>query len=143
MEDVGRRMVLVVEDDPHTVQMVHDVLELDGLTAVGVGDPEQVEGVARSIVPDLFLIDVMLPGRSGIELAAQLRETAFTNTPMIAMSASPLMAEVAAESGLFQAQLEKPFDVDDLLERILECISQANGNEEGIQSQRPPVPMES
>jgi CheY-like chemotaxis protein len=74
--------------------------------------------IDAAVSPALFLVDVMLPGMSGIELAEQLRAGGFARTPMIAMSASPGMLRAAAESRLFQEILPKPFD----LTTLLDCV---------------------
>ena len=62
----------------------------------------------------------MLPGMSGIEVAGQLRTRGFT-TPIIGISASRLMLEVATGSGLFDDIVYKPFD----LHELVDCIRQA------------------
>lgn len=113
--------VLVVEDDPATLEVLGGILALDEFTVVSTSSPEHVCRLAATIAPDLLLVDLMLPGMSGIELAAELREDGF-NIPMIGMSGSPLMREIAEETGLFQALLEKPLDFDMLTERIWETV---------------------
>jgi len=109
------RHIMVVEDEPALSQMIHDVLELYGLSSVGAGTPAIAHSLAASASPGLFLIDLMLPGLSGIELAQQLRANGFESTPMIAMSASNLILQVAEESGVFQETLRKPFELSDLM----------------------------
>lgn len=68
--------------------------------------------------PDLFLIDIMLPEMDGITLARRIQDEGFTSTPMIAMSASVLMRQVAEASGLFEHTLSKPFDITEFLQTI-------------------------
>jgi CheY-like chemotaxis protein len=71
----------------------------------------------------------MLPGMSGIELAERLRAGGYSQTPMIAMSASGLMSRFAAESGYFQEAIDKPFDVDALLKCVERYLEKArNGS---------------
>lgn len=122
--------VVVVEDEPELLQMLRDVLEVEGFKVIGVARPELAQTAVTASQPDLFLIDVMLPGMSGIELAASLREADHAETPMIAMSASSFMYKLASESGLFQDSIRKPFDVAVLLRRIgryLRPVARANG----------------
>lgn len=115
------RTVLVVEDDPATLQMLSGLLALDDLTVVSTSSPDHVPQLAATVAPDVLLVDLMLPGVSGIEVAAELREQGFA-IPIIGISGSPLMREVAEETGLFQALLEKPLDFDVLAERIWETV---------------------
>jgi two-component system response regulator MtrA len=106
------------------------VLEVEGFKVIGVARPELAQTAVTASQPDLFLIDVMLPGMSGIELAASLRAADHAHTPMIAMSASSFMYKLASESGLFQDSIRKPFDVAVLIRRIgryLRPVVQANG----------------
>ncbi len=110
--------IAVVEDEIAVLEMLRDLLEADGFSVVALDHPDRIQTIESDAPPDLFLIDLMLPGRSGIELAEQLRSTGFTNTPMIAMSASRAMTRFASESGLFQETIYKPFD----LSTLLECV---------------------
>ena len=105
--------IAVVEDEPHVLELVRDVLTMDGYDCLGFNHPYQLEKLAGH--PDLFLVDIMLPERTGIEVAQQLRDNGYAQTPMLAMSASRAMVARARESGLFQDFLAKPFDVDQLL----------------------------
>lgn len=128
MEDPERRSaILVVEDDAPLLQTLHDVLMMDGYDVVGVGDPGLALNVAESVAPDLVIVDVMLPVVSGIEVAAELRDSGFQDTPMIAITGSGLMLQVAAESDLFQAQFEKPLDFDDLRDCVDALLDRADG----------------
>lgn len=120
------RHVLIVEDDIAVLEMLADALGGAGYSVMAVGHPEMVAAVARRRTPDLFLVDIMLADASGVEVAQQLRRAGFTDTPMIGMSASSLMNRVATEAGVFQAVLEKPFELNDLfaeLERLLATSS--------------------
>lgn len=117
--------VIVVEDEPEVLDLLRDVLEMGGFTITGVPRPDLVWDVISTGQPDLFLLDVMLPGMSGVELAQQLRETIPNYPPMIALSASRLMLAVAEKSGFFVATISKPFDIDTLLatvERVLQPV---------------------
>jgi CheY-like chemotaxis protein len=117
--------IVVIEDEIGVRELLRDLLEMEGFSVLDTGDPARVEHIDFNLPPRLFLIDVMLPGMSGIELAERLRRSDFPSTPMIAMSASWVMVRAAAESGLFQEALEKPFDVGRLLECIERNVSQS------------------
>jgi CheY-like chemotaxis protein len=112
------RHIVIVEDELDVLELLQDLLTSEGFTVTGVGQPSRLERVNLTVPPDLFLIDVMLPGISGIELAERLRQQGFGGTPIIGMSASRLMTKMASESGFFVDVLNKPFEVADLLARI-------------------------
>jgi DNA-binding response OmpR family regulator len=102
--------------------MLGAVLGDEGFPVLCLDRPQEREHLLAAGTPSVFLIDIMLPGKSGIEVAQELRDDGFSRTPMIAMSASKLMIQVAQGTGLFQATLPKPFDLDELcgaIDRLL------------------------
>jgi CheY-like chemotaxis protein len=111
------RTVVVVDDEPSVLQLINDLLQDEGFRVVPLSHPEDAT-CAVSSEPGVFLLDVMLPGMSGIELARRLRQTRYPHTPMIAMSASRERLREAAEQGLFEDVVPKPFDVEDLLHTV-------------------------
>jgi two-component system nitrogen regulation response regulator GlnG len=113
--------VLVIEDDLDILELLIDFLADHGIEAISVPPrPAAIRSLAEA--PGAVLIDLMLPGTSGIEMAAQVRDV-FPDAPLLAMSASRLMLEVAAGSGLFDAHLAKPFDLSYLLESVRAALA--------------------
>jgi len=110
--------IIVIEDEPALLGLLRDVLEVSGFSVTGLNRPELVDSLGSQDRPALFLVDLMLPGTDGIDLAKKLREHGYADTPMIAMSASRSMLEVAAKSHLFQHMLTKPFNVSSLLDYV-------------------------
>lgn len=110
--------IVVIEDEPALLGLLRDVLEVSGFSVTGINRPELVDSLETDDQPAVFLVDLMLPGMDGIDLAKKLREHGFADTPMIAMSASRPMLEVAARSHLFQHTLTKPFNVSSLLDYV-------------------------
>ena len=130
-EEVMSRTVAVVEDDSDILDLVREVLEIDGFEVAMFDAPDVVKIVEMEPAPALFLIDLMLPGMTGVELAAHLRSSAYPETPMIAMSASRLMLEMASSSELFQHTIAKPFNLSTLLSLVEDWTSNGNGNGNG------------
>lgn len=120
--------VVVVDDEPELCGFVKELLEFEGYQVVGVSHPDEVKETIGEAQPALFLIDIMLPSMSGIELAEQLRKSGYDDVPMIGMSASKLMSHMAAESGVFDDAMNKPFEIDDLLARVQRHVEQNVGN---------------
>jgi CheY-like chemotaxis protein len=108
--------IVIVEDEPDILTLLSDLLGGEGFSVVGFHRPFDLSALV--VTPDLFVLDLMLPEGSGIEVARMLRHAGYHGTPMIAMSASEMMLEQARNSGLFQAFLPKPFDVIELLETV-------------------------
>lgn len=106
---------MVVEDNVPIMEVIRQFFEIEGMETVGAAQADLALRLARSVRPHLVLIDIMLDGPSGIEVAKALKDQGFEGIPMIAMSASPAMLNYAKEAGVFDAYLPKPFDFDDLL----------------------------
>ncbi|MGI8824923.1 MAG: response regulator transcription factor [Chloroflexota bacterium] len=113
--------IAVVDDEPDVLELLRLILEHNGFAVIPVSHPDKARQVETVHHPDIFLIDLMLPGITGVDLARDLRGTTCPHTPMIAMSASRQMLEQAERSQLFQATLAKPFDVVTLLDQVQWC----------------------
>lgn len=112
--------VLVVEDDPVIIDLLSLTLELEGWTVLRAKDAVSAFEIARADRPDIVVSDVMMPGRSGLDLIADLRaDEATAAIPVILLSARALAAEVAeGYSAGAVDYVTKPFDPDDLVARI-------------------------
>lgn len=121
---MARRTVLVADDDPMTRQVLSTVLDLEEFEVVLAEDgDEALELLRGDTLPDAVVLDHMMPGRSGLEVLAELRADERTaSLPVIlltAAQASALPADpVGAGAG---AHLEKPFSPLHLIE-VLESL---------------------
>ena len=115
--NMPRATIVVVEDEQEVLSVLRDILEDEGYEVVAIPHPLDVPEQIAGIQPSLFLIDIMLPKTSGIELAHVLQHIGYAS-PIIAMSASRVMTRVASQSGVFTDVVDKPFDI----EKLLECI---------------------
>jgi two-component system alkaline phosphatase synthesis response regulator PhoP len=112
------RHILVIEDDRTLRQTLAFNLSREGYEVSVAVDGEQGLGLARSVAPDLILLDLMLPGMSGTELLRTLRADG-RDTPVIILSAKG--AEVDRVVGLrlgADDYVAKPFSRPELLARI-------------------------
>ncbi len=106
--------VVVVDDEPGVLSVVCEVLEDDGYNVICLSQPRMAAELDEGSTK-LFILDLMMPELSGIALAERLRHDRFSDTPMIAMSASSSMLRAAEDSCLFQGTLSKPFELNRLL----------------------------
>ena len=116
-------VVLVVEDDPLLVRLICELLNLHGFKSMGAGTAEEALSIAAAEHPAVFLIDLALPGLSGVDLATRLRAREFHEAPMIAMSVSAEMVHNAGRSDAFQEILWKPFEITQLIRSIDESLA--------------------
>jgi len=112
--------ILVVEDDPAIQELIRFTLEKAGLGAALAGSAEEALAQLKEALPDVVLIDWMLPRMSGLALARQLRDGARTEKlPLIMVTARGEEADRVA--GLEQGAddyLVKPFSPRELVARI-------------------------
>ena len=112
--------ILIVEDNEKNLKLVRDVLQAKGYATIQAGTAEEGLELARAHKPGLILMDIHLPGMSGIEALKVLRaEAATAAIPVIAITASVMkesVREVMAAG--FNAFIEKPIDVRGFLDKV-------------------------
>ena len=117
MEAGEQVRVLAVDDDPHTLRYLHDVLAQSGYSPIVTGEPEEAVRLMEEERPQLALLDLMLPGTDGIELMKSIRETA--DVPIIFLSAYGQEDLIARAFDMGAADyLVKPFSPTELSARI-------------------------
>lgn len=88
--DMGRS-VLLIEDEPHIAEAIRYVLSRDGWEVASHADGSDAIEVIRRLLPDVLVLDVMLPGRSGHEILAELRsDPALAALPVLVLTARGL-----------------------------------------------------
>jgi len=112
--------ILVVDDEPDLVELVRHHLVREHYDVVTAGDGETVLAEARRKVPDLVVLDLMLPGIDGLEVCRRLRQDPRTeHIPIVMLTAKG--EESDAVIGLAQGAddyVRKPFGVKELIARI-------------------------
>lgn len=117
--------ILYVEDEPLLARLVQDGLTNNGYAVHWVADGAQALTAYHAQLPDLCLLDVMLPGQHGYSLAQAIR-AANTIVPILFLSAGQLTEDVVQgfRSG-GNDYLRKPFSMDELLVRIEALLHRA------------------
>jgi two-component system response regulator MtrA len=110
-------MILVCEDDASLRELICAILR-DEFEVSEAADGDEAIALAREVRPELMVLDIMLPGRSGLEVIGDVRSTAETAAMrVIAMSAWDDVADQAIQAGA-DAFLQKPFLPDELVARV-------------------------
>jgi len=102
------KKVLVVDDDPNTVRFLTVALEENGYEAIGAADGK--EGFERVVAdkPDLILLDVMMPKRTGFTMFKQMKKTeGMENVPVIMLTG--VTASLDAQDEKSGDTFEQPF----------------------------------
>lgn len=109
-----RRTVLVVEDDPANREALTEILQLWGYDVVPVVSAEEAEYAVRRRKPDVALVDVYLPGKSGASLLTKLREK-YPDVVLVGMSGLGDAAMARTVKGVGADQfIGKPVDLEQL-----------------------------
>ncbi len=118
----GRRTVLVVDDEPEIRQLVQRMLSAKGYSVETAVDGADGLAKAEALVPDVVLLDAMLPKLHGFEACRRIKSGARTRgVPVIMMTAiyrGWRFAQDAREAYGAEDYVEKPFRLDDLLRRV-------------------------
>ena len=109
--------ILVVDDDPRTLRFVRDGLARAGYAPLVTGEPGELAQIIRSEKPRLVLLDLVLPGKDGIELMRETPE--LSDLPVIFISGYGRDETVAAalEAGAAD-YIVKPFSPTELVARV-------------------------
>jgi two-component system, OmpR family, alkaline phosphatase synthesis response regulator PhoP len=123
--------VLVVEDHPAIAQGLRENLELEGFEVRISGDGIDAIQVASSWMPDLVLLDLMLPKRSGFDVLAAIRARG-ADMPVMVVSARGSEAEkVRALRAGADDYVVKPFGLMEVLARVHALLRRVSGDRAG------------
>ena len=112
------RRILIIEDDPSITLMVRDNLEYEGFKVSSVADGSRAIQAVRSFMPDLILLDLMLPGLDGYEICSAISQSTL-RIPVIILSARSQSADKVRGLQLgADDYVTKPFSLDELLARV-------------------------
>jgi DNA-binding response OmpR family regulator len=112
--------VLVADDEPHLLRLVKFRLEREGYRVLTAADGDAALQVARDQRPDLCVLDVMMPKRSGFDVLRELRaDERFNTTKVIMLTARAQDRDVDAGFSLgADDYVTKPFSPNELRVRI-------------------------
>jgi two-component system, cell cycle response regulator DivK len=124
---VANELILIVEDNPQSLKLLRDILQIKGYQTLEAETGEEGVRLARERQPALILMDIQLPGINGIEALQRLRADPVTSaTPVIAVTASVMTQDrsriMAAGFNGFQS---KPISVNQLLATVREVLDKA------------------
>jgi DNA-binding response OmpR family regulator len=118
------KKVLIADDEPNIVTSLQFLMKRKGYEVSIARNGEEALQQIAAIAPDLILLDVMMPLKSGYEVCQKVRETpAWQKMKIIMLSAKGRDVEVAKGLGLgADAYVTKPFATQELLAKVEEML---------------------
>jgi DNA-binding response OmpR family regulator len=114
------KTILIVEDDPKSMTLTKDLLKISGYEAIQAVNGRQGVEMAKSKLPDLILMDIMMPEMDGYAACHEIKiNTTTSKIPVIMLTAVgfDLNRKLARQYGA-QGYITKPFSHQDLVDAI-------------------------
>jgi DNA-binding response OmpR family regulator len=125
------KRILVVEDDPGIAKLLCDNLVIDGFGVKWAADGHAALTMCRSFLPDLVLLDLMLPDQSGFELCGLLRQGGRRSIIMVSAKSQRADKVRGLDLGA-DDYVTKPFDIEELVARIHAVLRRATPSADRI-----------
>lgn len=124
-----RGKVLVVDDNPVIVEMLQRQLGKEGFEVLGCVDSAQAMDICLEQAPDLVILDILMPGKTGWEVMRELKADPRTASTPVIISTVKNRPEDIEQGRELQAAgyIAKPYVVGDLIEKI-DAILGAGGD---------------
>ena len=116
--------VLVVDDEPNIVQTLKDRLEMNDYLVFTAGNGAEGLQLAQEQIPDVILLDVIMPVMDGHEMLEKLRQQEWSKPVSVIMLTARSQAQDIARARAcgIEDYIIKPFDLSELLEKIESII---------------------
>jgi len=127
LDQTSRHFILVVDDEAPVRDLLADMLDRAGYDVLSASNGEEALKLVQELAPALVVMDLVMPGKEGLETIAEIRRTA-PMTKIIAISGafSGRFLDVAAHLGA-NATLAKPLTADVLLSAVQDVLANETG----------------
>lgn len=112
--DASPGMILIIDDEDYVADMIATVLRLEGFEVTIAYNGRDGLALAKTLMPQLIIVDIMMPYLNGLELVEQLRNAEGLMMPTIVISAGARPNQLLASMEF----LAKPFDMERLVALI-------------------------
>lgn len=120
-----QKTILVVEDNELNMKLFHDLLEVQGYRILQTASGDEAFRLAMDEQPDLILMDIQLPEKSGLDVTRELKaEPKVQNIPVVAVTAFAMRDdEERIRAAGCDDYLAKPISVTDFLEKVKRVLA--------------------
>ena len=118
------KKVLIVDDSPAQVKILHGLLEREGYSPIDLSDPRRVEETITNERPKLILLDVVMPERNGFQVCRELkRSSEFSAIPVILVTSKDTPSDrYWGEQQGADGYVTKPFTPDELMRAVKKFV---------------------
>lgn len=119
------KTILIVEDNELNMKLFHDLLEVQGYKILQTGNGDEAFRLAKEHHPDLILMDIQLPEKSGLDVTRELKaEPDIRDIPVIAVTAFAMKDdEERIRAAGCDDYLAKPISVTSFLEKVKRVLA--------------------
>jgi len=121
---IGKK-ILVADDEPDILTTLEDLLTQEGYVVLKAADGKKAVEEAKKMIPDLIVLDVMMPKMNGFEVLERLKKDEKTmDIPVIMLTVRSASKDVEQGIQLYaEKYVTKPFEPDMLLKEIAHSLS--------------------
>ena len=119
-----KKTIMIVDDDPDTISSVEGILTKSGFEVIGVDNGREFfETLTNGTIPDLVILDIILPVMSGWDIQRKLkRNSNWEGIPIVFLTARTTEAARDMGKRLGDAYIEKPFEIADLKKTVNDVL---------------------
>jgi CheY-like chemotaxis protein len=123
MQTANQKIILIVEDDRDIREAITELLEGEGYTIWTAGDGDKALAVLAKQLPDLILLDLMMPNKDGFEFRReQMSDPRIAGIPVVIMTADSNIENKKANM-LANDFIKKPLEIDAALATISKALN--------------------
>lgn len=125
------KKVLIVDDEQDIVESLKFVLEAEGYECYTAFNGEDGLNAAKSVIPDLIILDIMMPKMNGYKVSRLLKfDSKYKNIPIMMLTARSQEEDklIGEETGANE-YITKPFELDFVVGKVNEYLGQTNGED--------------
>ena len=117
------KKIMIVDDEPDVRMSVGQMLEVSGYTVIEAENGTDCLNKLEEKIPDLVLLDIMMPGMNGWDVAAKIKEKPeWSNIPIVFLTAKGDEMSIGIGHLASEDYIVKPFDIVDLKRRIEKIV---------------------
>ena len=123
------KKVLIVDDEQDIVESLKFVLEAEGYECYTAFNGEDGLNAAKSVIPDLIILDIMMPKMNGYKVSRLLKfDSKYKNIPIMMLTARSQEEDklIGEETGANE-YITKPFELDAIVKKVEEYLGKAEG----------------